>query len=174
MSWLALRAFTAALPLLLASEVSRSQEPAGGVPPGEGAIIWGEAEVIDGDTLRIAGMRVRLEGIDAPEMIDECLDTATDQTFSCGSPARDLLIATIGGRRTLCRIHGGDRYGRLVGTCKADNGDDPAMLVVASGLARADKTEAHGDYHGGELLAQTMKSGFWDHRWTTPPGWEAR
>ena len=46
------------------------------------ADVTGEAEVTDGDSLRIAGQRVRLHGIDAPELHQTCKDVCAAVTKS--------------------------------------------------------------------------------------------
>ena len=78
--------------------------------------ITGSATVIDGDTIDVAGERVRLHGIDAPEL---------DQTFwyrgkrlACGEMALAALEALTAGVKLRCEIIERDRYGRLVSKCK--------------------------------------------------------
>jgi endonuclease YncB( thermonuclease family) len=46
------------------------------------ADVTGLASVIDGDTIAVAGERVRLEGIDAPELHQDC--TAYGQQWAVG------------------------------------------------------------------------------------------
>lgn len=46
----------------------------------------GPAEIIDGDTIRVGGDTVRLEGIDAPENRQECEDAA-GRAYPCGASA---------------------------------------------------------------------------------------
>ena len=42
------------------------------------AAISGRAHVVDGDTLRIAGRSIRLHGIDAPEVGQQCTNSPAD------------------------------------------------------------------------------------------------
>ena len=55
--------------------------------------LQGAARVVDGDTLRVAGERVRLFGIDAPEIGQPCRDGG-----DCGAQSKAHLEALIGGR----------------------------------------------------------------------------
>lgn len=60
-----------------------------------------EAIVTDGDTLVMNGAPYRLDGIDAPETNQMCLD---DQgaVWGCGIEARDQLRKYIGKRNVRC------------------------------------------------------------------------
>ena len=49
----------------------------------------GPATVIDGDTIVVAGERVRLQGIDAPELHQTC--TAYGQPWACGRTSAEWL-----------------------------------------------------------------------------------
>lgn len=81
--------------------------------------------VVDGDTVAIGGKRLRLRGIDAPEM-----DT------KAGVRSRDALIALIGQEPVRVVPYGTDRYGRtLVDAFRAD-GQNLATLLRRSGHAR--------------------------------------
>ena len=46
------------------------------------ADVTGKAQVTDGDTVKIGGMRIRLLGIDAPEQKQKCWKAG--QAWSCG------------------------------------------------------------------------------------------
>ena len=52
----------------------------------------GIARVVDGDTLTIGAAKIRLQGIDAPETDQVCLN-ASGQQWTCGLEARDRLPA---------------------------------------------------------------------------------
>jgi endonuclease YncB( thermonuclease family) len=49
-------------------------------------VLMGRASVVDGDTLEIQGVRVRLWGIDAVESSQTCLDSA-GKPWPCGRPS---------------------------------------------------------------------------------------
>ena len=57
--------------------------------------VTGRARVIDGNTLEIAGERIRLEGIDAPESIQLCRGLSGNP-YRCGVRAIEALRARIG------------------------------------------------------------------------------
>ncbi len=103
--------------------------------------------VVDGDTLRVAGMPVRLCGIDAPEH-----DTAA------GRRARAALADLVAGRSVTCTLVGRgtpcDRhsdatsYDRVVAQCHA-GGTDLAAALVEQGHA-APLPRYSGDHYATE------------------------
>ena len=52
--------------------------------------VAGEAVVNDGDTITLAGERIRLQGIDAPEYNQTCRKDGA--TYPCGRAAREALV----------------------------------------------------------------------------------
>jgi len=117
------------------------------------ADVRGAARVIDGDTLEVAGVHVRLYGIDAPELAQSC------GAWDCGHWARDELARLIGARPVLCRGAESDRYGRLLARCDAGQGDLGAAMV-GGGAAFAYRRYAM-DYVGAERTAQVRALGLW-------------
>jgi endonuclease YncB( thermonuclease family) len=85
----------------------------------------GPAFVIDGDTVAVAGTRVRLKGVDAAE-----LGTAR------GENARRAMVALVTGTLT-CRLTGEKTWGREVGYCFTSDGIDINQAIIASGAALA-------------------------------------
>lgn len=86
-------------------------------------LVAGPAYVIDGDTIDVDGHRVRLWGIQAPEM-----DTVM------GLVSRDILRQIVKGSEIACKVRGRDRYRRLVAICfRGDK--DIARLMVELGSA---------------------------------------
>ncbi|MEM1314937.1 MAG: hypothetical protein AAGI51_10310 [Pseudomonadota bacterium] len=71
------------------------------------APLEGPARVVDGDTLRLGGERVRLEAIDAPERDRRCED-AVGRAYARGRAATEALRRLIRGRTVRCEGLGGD------------------------------------------------------------------
>jgi endonuclease YncB( thermonuclease family) len=92
----------------------------------------GRARVLDGDSLEISGVRIRLQGIDAPEWKQTCVDPK-GQTWSCGQTATQELRSYIGGRELTCARHGVDRYNRILATCSVPDGSDVNAWTIKQG-----------------------------------------
>src|SRR4029450_3355715 len=65
--------------------------------------------VTDGDTLLLDGTRFRLDGIDAPEMDQTCLDDSA-KVWACGVEARNRLNAHVESRTVRCEDGGGEQH----------------------------------------------------------------
>ncbi len=76
------------------------------------ADVAGPAKVIDGDTIQVAGERIRLHGIDAPEGRRTC--SRDSVTWLCGAESARALRQFIDGQQVTCRERDVDRYGRIV------------------------------------------------------------
>lgn len=104
------------------------------LPVASGAAPNGTVRVIDADTIDVGGTRVRLFGIDAPEMGQPC--RADGRRLDCGAWARDVVAEAFEGAYARCTTRDTDRYGRAVAQCTID-GRDMGQMIVASGLAWA-------------------------------------
>lgn len=138
-------------------------------PFASAAEIAGRARVLDGDTLAIGAVRVRLHGIDAPELAQTCPEPGGGE-WACGEAASARLTALTRGRPVLCAPRDRDRYGRWVAVCRAGNVDLGARLVT-EGLAWA-YTRYSDDYARVEARAKTTRLGLW--RSATKPAWDWR
>ena len=130
--------------------------------------IKGQATVIDGDTIEIARMRIRLHGIDAPESGQKCLD-ARGQDYRCGQRAAFALADWIGRATVSCQQRDRDRYGRVVAVCHAREADINRWMV-RQGWAVAYR-EYSQDYVPDELAAQRARVGIWAGRFVPPSEW---
>src|ERR1700749_4951529 len=76
------------------------------------------AIVHDGDTIQLGDVTYRLDGIDAPEIDQICINDQADP-WSCGIDARDQLTKLINGRDVHCDDLGPDKIfqRRHAGVC---------------------------------------------------------
>src|SRR5215471_869877 len=72
----------------------------------------------DGDTIQLGEVTYRLDGVDAPEFDQICIDDQADP-WTCGVDARDQLNKLIGGRSVRCDDLGPDKNfaKRHIGLC---------------------------------------------------------
>ena len=127
----------------------------------------GPARVVDGDTIDVAGTRVRLWGIDAPESRQSCV--AAEIVYACGQRATEHLLALVANGEVRCEPRTRDRYGRTVALCRVD-GRDLGAAMVRDGWALA-FVRYSGDYVAQEREAKEAKRGLWAGSFTPPWGW---
>ena len=116
------------------------------------------AEVIDGETLIVAGHRLRLEGIKAPAPGTRC--TLRGNDHNCGRISTTALMDLTAGASVTCRrrdavAEDGSRYAR----CRA-GGYDLSEGMVYTGWAEADGTQM-SRYAGFEAEARSAPRGMW-------------
>ncbi|MGO4388820.1 thermonuclease family protein [Microvirga sp. 2YAF29] len=127
----------------------------------------GRAQVTDGDTIRIGDTRIRLKGIDAPEMQQTC--SRDRRSYRCGDVARRALIDMISGEPIQCRASGRDRYRRILARCTI-GGVDIGARMVEQGWA-----VSYGrDYDMQEFRAQSRSAGLWSGEFERPQDWRRR
>ena len=126
--------------------------------PAASEVVHGPARVIDGDTLAIGAVRLRLLGIDAPEAAQTCTDAA-GQAWACGVVATERLGALVATGETRCEGDERDRYGRLVAHCHA-GGQDLNATLVREGLAEAYRKYSC-DFVADEDAAKAVGRGIW-------------
>lgn len=131
--------------------------------------ISGRAVAVDGDTLQVGGLRVRLEGIDAPEMGQTCGRRSVGD-WNCGRAAQQALGDLVHGRRIDCDSKGRDKYGRELGICFVDGRDINAELV-RQGMAWA-FVKYSQSYVGAEAEARKARAGIWQG--SAEPAWAYR
>ena len=128
-----------------------------------GAPVSGVVRVVDGDTLGLAGERIRLVGMDAPELAQSChLD---GKPYACGEVARDALVRLTLGISVTCQARGRDRYGRLLAMCEAA-GQDLGARLVRDGLA-----VPYGGYAEEGRVARLERLGLWAGSFEMPSEW---
>ena len=120
--------------------------------------------VVDGDTLRCDGERVRLWGMDAPELHGP----SHAATFPDGDPpawvapaARLRLQALTNGRVVCTEATPRDRYGRMVARCASAAEPDLGRALVREGLAVDWPRYSHGAYAVDQRRAREAGQGLW-------------
>jgi endonuclease YncB( thermonuclease family) len=128
------------------------------------------ASVGDGGTLEVAGVTYRLDGIDAPELDQMCIDEHAD-TWACGIEARDQLAGMIGGRQVGCEDLGADAASRKrhIGICTLE-GETVSLnqLLVRQGFALNSNSTAKGRFGDDETAAKDNRRGLWKGCFVAP------
>lgn len=141
-----------------------------GCAPASNTGIAGHPAITDGDTLRFADTRVRIDGIDAPEAGQMCLYTDGTE-WACGSAATEALVELIANHEVSCESLGTDRYDRVIGRCSVDQ-VDIGEWMVRSGWALAYRRYSM-DYVDEEAQAEATSVGVWQGTFQTPWDWRA-
>ncbi len=128
--------------------------------------VAGRVRVVDGDTIMLAGQRIRLVGMDAPERGQSCRRDGA--AYDCGEQARLRLVALIGDGEVACRGNQRDRYGRLLMRCVVGGTDVNAAMV------RAGWAVAYGDYGSEERKARSEATGLWAGDFERPGRWRTQ
>ena len=110
--------------------------PGAGLPikASEKAVLSGNADIVDADTIRVNGIPIRLYGIDAPESRQTC--EGAGGSYACGKTATRALADLIAARPVRCELLGKDNYGRALGICSV-GGTELNSAMVRQGWALA-------------------------------------
>ncbi len=122
--------------------------------------ISGPCYVVDGDTIIIEKIRIRLSGIDAPEL---------DQPY--GNKAKWVLINLCKGQVVTAVFNGSSTYDRPVATCYLPDGGDLSEAMVRCGMALDWRKFSDGKYR--HLEPPDSRKRLWrvdaKHRGLMPP-----
>jgi endonuclease YncB( thermonuclease family) len=132
---------------------------------------WAADPVIkDGGTIQLAGSLYRLDGIDAPEFDQICVDDHADP-WACGVEARDRLAKLIAKRDVRCRDLGADptTSKRRIGICTVD-GENTSLNqnMVREGFALNFEPAAKGRFKADETAAKDALAGLWKGCFVAP------
>ena len=128
-----------------------------------GPSLAAEIVVTDGDTLQIDRTIYRLDGIDAPEIDQTCLDQS-GEVWPCGVTARDRLSAYIGNRAVRCEDKGPDAVykHRRIGICSIESeATTLSEWLVREGWAIKSDPDAKGRFATEEADARENRRGLW-------------
>ena len=117
------------------------------LPAAAGERLVGRAHVLDGDTITVAGIHVRLKGVAAPEVKHPGHGGEPG-----GEAARQFMVELIEGETVVCDLTQERTHGRRVGWCYRD-GRVIAAELVGAGLARDCPRFSAGRYAAAEPAA---------------------
>lgn len=86
--------------------------------------LTGHAHVIDGDTIVVAGIKVRLAGIDAPEL---------DRPW--GQKSKWTMVDIVKGKKVTVHPTGESSYDRIVAICYVNGSTDIGAELIKRGMA---------------------------------------
>ena len=141
--------------------------------------ISGIPKVVDGDTVHIDNYKFRLEGIDAPEMRQQCKKESLKISFmlgftfykdyNCGIVSKKKLITKINTSKIKCISSSKDRYKRYIATCFKGK-TNLNQWMVRNGFAIAYRRYSK-KYVPDEVFAKENKLGLWQGKFTEPEKW---
>lgn len=128
--------------------------------PAKPQTIIGKANIIDANTIEVAGRRIYLFGINAPKPGQFC--EAAGRKWACGQNATFGLSAIIERQWVHCHPKTPENSGRVAAVCRlaGAGGPDINAAMVRQGWARADR-RAPAPYLAEEKAARAAKAGIW-------------
>lgn len=119
-------------------------------------------KIVDGDSLEKGKERIRLEGVDAPELFQKCYDE-TSKEYDCGFEATEALREFMKNVK-YCQASGKDVYERTLAECFDENRESINEKMVKSGYALS-----YGvGFVKEEMYAKTNKKGIWRGKFMRP------
>ena len=141
--------------------------------------IIGIPKIVDGDTIYINNYKIRLEGIDAPEIKQKCkkeklkISSIIGYTFYedyyCGEHSKENLEAKVKGSNIKCISFTKDRYKRYLAKCFKGE-INLNRWMVRNGQAVAYRLYSK-EYIPDEDFAKENKLGLWQGKFLKPEKW---
>ncbi len=132
--------------------------------------LFGQAFVIDGDTIVVQGTHIRLSAIDAPESDQTCND-AQGISYPCGAVATAYLKFLIDAKPVHCIQKDTDRYGRIVARCFVDGADLGEAMVRSGHAIDYRRYDREGLYAQAQAEAKHLQLGVWRGVFVPPEVW---
>ncbi len=132
--------------------------------------IKGYPRVLSGSVLSLEGIKIKLLGIDAPDLDQVCVNQMKEN-YSCGKMSIIWLQDWLNGKEVSCRILSKIEQGWTTGSCFTDNNQyDVAAVIVNAGWAVA-YTRTTDVYVPYEQQAMSARRGLWSGTFYKPWDW---
>jgi len=141
--------------------------------------ISGVPRIIDGDSINIGQNKIRLEGIDAPEIKQKCkkpffqvsyiIGLSFNKKYDCGILSKNKLLNKINKSALNCITLSKDKYDRYLATCYKGN-INLNKWMVRKGYAVAYRRYSTR-YVNDEIHAKENKLGIWKGDFLLPEKW---
>ena len=160
-----------------------------------GEFIHGKLRIIDGDTIAINNQKIRLFGIDAPEIRQICKDKFL-RDYNCGVKSKNALERAVSEKLTKaksltikqrpndkvwCISKEKDRYKRILGICAVDRIDlaGPHLnFTLNAWMVKFGNAVAYKRYSSFflefEEEAKLNKRGIWQGKFERPEQWRRK
>ena len=135
------------------------------------AEVEGQPEIIDGDTMSIAGVVFNLYGVDAPESDQTCGNQGG--VYPCGFQAANVLGYMTAYQWVKCTDKGVDRDNQNVMTCLLGGRYDVGERLIRQGWALADRRYRIPAYLQAEQAARAEGAGLWAGTFVAPWDWRS-
>ncbi len=127
-------------------------------------------KITDGDSIKIGMSRIRLQGIDAPELKQKCIKK--NHEYSCGMDSKNFLKDLIKDSDVKCKYKELDRYNRILGMCFV-KGVNINEQMVENGWALAYR-KYNKIFVENEKNARKNLRGIWAGDFEKPWDWRRR
>lgn len=124
----------------------------------------------DANSIQLGDVTYRLDGVDAPELDQICIDDHAD-TWSCGIDARDQLTKLIGERPVRCNDMGPEKkFGRRHRAVCTAEGDTVSLneQLLRQGFALAREPAAKPQFRNAAAEARNASRGLWKGCFVAP------
>lgn len=132
-----------------------------------GMVITGKAKVFDGHSLLVDNVPIRLNGIEAPAVKQNC-QSQGGASWRCGEAARAALERLAENKPVICVVDAPAGTGAAA-TCRGQGLPDLGKHLVSAGMAVLNK---HGMVYSADMsMARRKKVGLWVGNFTDPASW---
>jgi endonuclease YncB( thermonuclease family) len=128
------------------------------------------AIVRDGNTIQLGDTSYRLDGVDAPEFDQICIDAHADP-WTCGVDAREQLTKLVGGHSVHCDDLGPDKIHRKrhLGLCSVEGAATSLnQQLVRLGFATSLQPSAKAQFEKDQAAAKDDRQGLWKGCFVAP------